>query len=239
MQRPAERQRWIAYYRVSTDKQGRSGLGLEAQQTTVADFIKARGGYLSASYTEVESGRRADRPELGKAIEHARRAKARLVVAKLDRLTRDTVFLLTLLDGGTDVAFCDLPDIPLGPMGRYFLTSWVAIAELERGLISDRTKRALGAYKARGGLLGAARPNHPGPTPEARRNGSKRSGEISKERAEKALLLVGPKIRELRGQGLTLQAIATQLNAEDIPTARNRIWTHVQVLNVLRRPVPA
>jgi DNA invertase Pin-like site-specific DNA recombinase len=235
MDKAPERQRWIAYYRVSTQKQGRSGLGLEAQQATVAEFIRARGGYLSASYTEVESGRRADRPELARAIEHARRAQGKLVVAKLDRLTRDTVFFLTLIDGGSDVVFCDLPDVPPGPMGRFFLTMMVAVAELERGFTSRRTKDAMAAYKARGGVLGAARADVPSLTPEARTEGSKRSGEVSRARAEKGLALVGPIIRELRGKGLTLQAIADQLNTDDIPTARKKRWTHVQVLNVLRR----
>jgi len=149
--------RFIAYFRVATDKQGRSGLGLEAQQAAVADFLNGGDWTLLGRYTEVESGRKSDRPELAKALQACRAHRAALVIAKLDRLTRDTKFLLTLLDSGADVLFCDLPQIPAGPMGRFMLTQMVSVAELEAGLISSRTKAALAAAKARGQQLGGFR----------------------------------------------------------------------------------
>src|SRR5262249_9786304 len=154
----------VAYYRVSTQKQGKSGLGLEAQQGTLNAYATSNGGTIAKSFIEVESGKKSDRPELAKAIAHAKRSKATLVVAKLDRLARNCKFLLTIVESGADVVFCDFPTIPPGPTGKFILTQMAAVAELEAGLISQRTKAALEAYKARGGLLGGAHPDHAGLT---------------------------------------------------------------------------
>jgi DNA invertase Pin-like site-specific DNA recombinase len=148
----------IAYYRVSTARQGASGLGLEGQGAAVTAYARAGGATLLRAYTEVETGKRSDRPELGKALADSKRSRGRLVIAKLDRLARNARFLLTLIESGVDVAFCDLPSVPAGAVGKFLLTQMAAVAELEAGLISERTKAALTAYKARGGLLGAARP---------------------------------------------------------------------------------
>ena len=142
----------IAYYRVSTVSQGKSGLGLEAQRAAVVAFM----GEPAQEFVEVESGRRTTRPKLMEAIEAARSTKSVLVVAKLDRLARNARFLLEITDSGIDVAFCDLPDLPAGPMGRFFLTMMAAVAELESGMISERTKAALKAAKVRGTKLGTA-----------------------------------------------------------------------------------
>src|SRR5205814_10155568 len=115
--------RYCAYYRVSTDKQGVSGLGLDAQKAKVKDFLDGGRWQLVASFTETESGRRDDRPELVRALAYCKKHKGvKLVVATLSRLTRDTRFLLALLDGNVDVVFCDLPQVPPGAMGRFFLT---------------------------------------------------------------------------------------------------------------------
>jgi DNA invertase Pin-like site-specific DNA recombinase len=143
---------FVAYYRVSTDQQGRSGLGLEAQKATVASYISSSHGKIGAEFEEVESGSRDDRPQLVLALAACRTRRATLILAKLDRLARNTSFLLSVVRGAGDagVVFCDLPQLPPGPGGAFILTMFAAVAELERGLISQRTKAALTAVKARG-----------------------------------------------------------------------------------------
>ena len=143
----------VAYYRVSTDKQGRSGLGLEAQRQAVRDRLDGGSWQLVGEYTQVESGRRARRPELEEALAACKKHKAKLVVAKLDRLSRNTRFLLTLIESGVDGLFADLPEVR-GAMGKFILTQMTAIAELEAGLAGERTKAALAAAKQRGVRLG-------------------------------------------------------------------------------------
>ena len=132
----------IAYYRVSTDRQKRSGLGLEAQQATVQAFL-GDGCPPVMEFTETESGRNNHRTELNKALAACRVHEATLVIAKLDRLSRNQGFLMSLIDGGVDVVFCDVPEIPSGATGRFILQQMAAVAELEAGLISERTKAAL------------------------------------------------------------------------------------------------
>ncbi|MGY3465500.1 hypothetical protein ACVW0I_002371 [Bradyrhizobium sp. LM6.11] len=145
----------VAYYRVSTDRQGRSGLGLDAQRVAVQGFIDASGGWPPVSeFTETESGRKVDRPQLAAALAACRVHRAVLVIAKLDRLSRNQSFLMALIDGGVDVLFCDLPQIPAGAVGRFMLQQMSAVAELEAGLISERTKAALAAKVARDGAVG-------------------------------------------------------------------------------------
>src|SRR5262245_24872730 len=112
----------IAYRRGSTERQGRSGLGLEAQDASVSDYARASASQVLRTYTEVETGKRSDRPELARALADAKRSKTVLFVAKLDRLTRNTSFLLTLLESGVYVAFCDLPQVPPGAMGKFVVT---------------------------------------------------------------------------------------------------------------------
>lgn len=144
--------KYVAYYRVSTQKQGQSGLGLEAQRTAVNSFVQARGEVI-AEYTEIESGRRADRPQLALAMRHARRAKATLVIAKLDRLARNVKFLATLMEEKVLLAFCDMPDA-----NEFTLHIMAAVAQHEAKAISQRTKDALAAAKARGVRLGGTVP---------------------------------------------------------------------------------
>lgn len=145
----------VAYYRVSTTAQGRSGLGLEAQRTAVADLARARGLTLLAEFTEVESGKRNDRPVLTEALHHARLTNAVLVIAKLDRLSRNAAFLLTLRDSGVRFLAADVPDandLTIGVLA--------VIAQAEREAISRRTKEALAAIKQktdRGGSHVSAR----------------------------------------------------------------------------------
>ncbi len=142
---------FISYIRVSTKRQGQSGLGLEAQQATVAAYVGPNQSI--AEYREVESGRKNDRPQLRLALDHCRRTGATLIIARIDRLARNARFLLEILDAGVPLVFCDLPQVS-GPQGRFMLTALAGVAELESGLISDRTRKALAAAKARGVRLG-------------------------------------------------------------------------------------
>ncbi len=144
---------FVSYCRVSTQKQGRSGLGLDAQREAVKGYLNGGDWRIVGEFVEVESGRNADRPELAKALACARLHRAALVVAKVDRLTRSSAFLHKLLEAGVDVRFADLPQIE-GPTGRFMLTQMAAVAELEAGMIGDRTRKALQAAKARGVKLG-------------------------------------------------------------------------------------
>lgn len=137
--------RAVAYYRVSTSEQGRSGLGLEAQKAAVEDYLARDEAILVAEFTEVESGARNDRPQLQAALKRAQLSCATLVIAKLDRLSRNAAFLLTLRDAGTDFVAVDMPNANRVTMGIM-----AVIAEEERRLISERTKAAMRAAKARG-----------------------------------------------------------------------------------------
>jgi len=148
--------RFVAYTRVSTVRQGRSGLGLEAQRAAVASYLNGGSWKLIGEYQEIESGRRSDRPELLKALSHCRSHGAALIVAKVDRLARSQSFLSKILDAGVDVRFCDLPQIE-GPTGRFLLQSMMSVAELEAGMISARTTAALAAARANGRKLGGRR----------------------------------------------------------------------------------
>lgn len=231
---PKMSNRFVAYYRVSTKKQGASGLGLEAQRADLVTFIERTGGEVAKEFTEVESGKNNDRPQLEAAIAFARRSKATLLVAKLDRLSRNLAFLASLMESGLDFIAVDNPHA-----NRFTVHILAAVAEHERELISKRTKAALGAAKARGAKLGSARPGH-WRGREAKRlqgalKGAKRAGEAHRVNADRAYADVLPIIQELHGEGKSLRAIAAELNAQGIPTRRCRTWGPAQVLNVLKR----
>ena len=147
---------FLAYYRVSTGKHGKSGLGIEAQRQAVATYLNGGNWRIVGEFVEVESGRRSDRPELDKALATARVRQVPLVVAKVGRLTRSVAFLSRLLEAGVDVRFADLPAIE-GATGKFLLQQMAAVAELEAGMISARTKAALAAAKRRGVKLGGDR----------------------------------------------------------------------------------
>ena len=155
----------IAYYRVSTERQGQSGLGIEAQKAKVQQMAAERGAVVVAEFIEVESGRKNDRPELAAALEEARRRGAAVAVAKLDRIARDAEFVLRLsreaaANGMAGFLFADLPDVDATTAaGRMVLTVMASVAEFEARRISERTKEALAAAKARGVKLGGLRPN--------------------------------------------------------------------------------
>jgi DNA invertase Pin-like site-specific DNA recombinase len=146
--------RFVAYHRESTERQGASGLGLEAQQKATRDYLNGGAWELVGEFVEVESGKRADRPELAKALETCRRHKAKLVIAKLDRLSRNLAFIATLMEAGVEFVAVDNPHA-----NKLTVHILAAVAQHEREMISERTKAALQAAKARGMRLG--NPNLP------------------------------------------------------------------------------
>ena len=225
--------KFVAYYRVSTGRQGKSGLGLEAQREAVKVYLNGGDWTIVGEYTEVESGKNADRPALEKALAAARMHRASLVVSKVDRLTRSVAFLSRLLEASVDVRFADLPQIE-GATGRFLLQQMVAVAELEAGMISARTKAALAAAKKRGAKLGGNR----GVTPTAKMR--KLSTAALQKRADERAADIAPAIKALQEAGKTsLRAIADGLNAQNIPTSRgNGEWTATQVMRVLERLDP-
>jgi DNA invertase Pin-like site-specific DNA recombinase len=229
--------RYIAYLRVSTDQQGRSGLGLEAQREAVAAYLRTRpGAVLVDEHVEIESGKRRDRPELAKALAACRGHRAALVVAKLDRLARDAGFLLTVLDGAPTecgVVFCDLPTVPEGPVGRFLVSQMAAVAELEAGLIGQRTKAALAAAKARGVVLGGWRGGH-APTDADRAKAILAHTANAASRAAD----LAPVLEQLRVEGAgSFGALAAALNSRGIPATRGGRWTATSVRRVMARLV--
>jgi DNA invertase Pin-like site-specific DNA recombinase len=210
-------------------RQGRSGLGLEAQRQAVANYLNGGDWRIVAEFTEIESGKRSDRPELDNALAAARLYRVPLVVSKVDRLTRSVSFLSRLLDAGVDVRFCDLPQIE-GPTGLFVLQQMVSVAQLEAGMISKRTKEALAAAKRRGKQLGG----HRGKVPT--QSHRKRAVESLQAKADARATDLAPVIAELQAAGCeSLRAIAAGLNARGIPTARGGNWSAVQVQRVIER----
>jgi DNA invertase Pin-like site-specific DNA recombinase len=223
--------RFVSYLRVSTDKQGRSGLGLEAQRETVASFLNGGNWQLVDEFVEVESGRASDRPELDKALARCRVMGATLIVANVSRLTRNPDFMTRLVEAGVDVRFCDLPKIE-GPAGKFMLRQMLAVAELEAGLISERTKKALAAAKARGVKLGGDRGNLPTVGDKGRTVSLAKRQDKAVRRAND----LAPIIAELKASGAaSLGQIAAGLNARGICTPRGGEWSAVQVKRVLNR----
>jgi len=215
----------VAYYRVSTDKQGKSGLGLDAQRDAVRQFL--RDDYPPIKeYREVESGKRADRPELRKALGYAKINNAALIVAKVDRLARNVAFLETVLASGVDVVFCDIPQVQ-GAMGRFILQQLAAVAQLEAGLISERTKAALRAAKERGRKLGGYRGAKVDPALGTAARMAK-ADEIAGRYADT--------IKDLRSEGCgTAYALAKALNARGIPSPRGGRWQATTVDRLIAR----
>lgn len=208
---------FVVYFRVSTDKQGKSGLGLEAQRQAVTDFVAGR-GIIAAEFTEVESTRKK-RPQLIAALDACRKYKATLLIARLDRLARNVAFISNLMESRVDFVAVDMPEA-----NRLTIHILAAVAEHEREMISKRTSAALQAAKARGVVLG-----NPTPLPA-----SKKAIAALKEQTQAYHATVKPLVTKLRDQGYTLTAIAEELNTRKVPTARGGLWYPSTVRHVLR-----
>lgn len=249
----------IGYRRVSTQRQGVSGLGLDAQDYAITQYAGLTQGDLVRSYTEIETGTKDEmenRPELLKAIAHSRRAGARLVIAKLDRLARSVYVTATLHKTGVDFICCDNPGA-----NRMTIQILAVMAESEGKMISQRVKDALRAYKdgkrvsrrvqeeyaklgidvpqevidATAGKLGAHLTQCRNLTPEARALGARAAGEVHRRKAiERYSDLIGH-MKQMRKSGSTLQAIADELNGQGHLTGRQKPWSHVQVKRILDR----
>jgi DNA invertase Pin-like site-specific DNA recombinase len=220
----------VSYIRVSTKGQEASGLGLEAQQALVERYRDSVGGTSVAEYRETESGKNNDRPELAKALAHAKRVRGTLVIAKLDRLARNVPVISGLMESGVNFVVAESPNDD-----RFVLHIKAAMAEEERKKISDRTKAALTALKARGVKLGAARPGARRLTGGANPEASRKAGEVSAANATAAYDEIAPLVCQLRANGVSLQAIADRLNAEGHTTRQGKPWNKVQVGRVLKR----
>lgn len=220
--------RVVAYYRVSTDGQGRSGLGLEAQRSAVRHLCDARDWSIIAEFTEIESGKRNSRPQLAAALNRAKVMGAKLVVAKLDRLSRDAEFTLKVRNSGVDFACADNPDV-----NRLTIGLLAVINEDERDRIAERTRVALAAAKARGVRLG-----NPNGAASLRRAGKGNGAALKAVKANAAARAVdyAPIIRDIRAGGaVSLPAIAKELNERGIITARGGRWHPSSVRNLLSR----
>lgn len=207
---------FVAYYRVSTDRQGRSGLGLEAQEKAVQDFLSGGEPRLIASLTEVETGKNNDRPELRMALALCRKHKAKLVIAKLDRLSRNLAFIATLMDSGVEFVAVDNPHA-----NKLTIHILAAVAQHEREMIGERTRAALQAAKRRGVRLG--------------RNGADRLAPAFRKAAEARAIELIPLIARLKGEGKSARAIARELHERRVPTPKGGAWHAQSVLRVLKR----
>jgi DNA invertase Pin-like site-specific DNA recombinase len=213
--------KFVAYYRVSTDRQGQSGLGLDAQRAAVAKHIGT--AELVAEFTEVESGRKNDREQLAAALATAKRTKSMLVIAKLDRLARNVHFISGLLESNVPFVCADMPEAD-----RTFLQMMAVFAEWEARKISERTKAALAQVKAQGRTLGC-------PTPEI---GSAAGIARIQAKADAYAQRVGPVVRDIMNRcgANTLRDIAAELTMRGIETPRgNTDWRASQVSNLLKR----
>jgi DNA invertase Pin-like site-specific DNA recombinase len=220
-QMSAHRDKFVAYYRVSTDRQGQSGLGLEAQRSAVLAYVNGGSWTRFAEFTEVESGKHADRPQLAAALAACKKHKAKLVIAKLDRLSRNLAFIATLMDSGVEFVAVDNPHA-----NKLTVHILAAVAQHEREMISQRTRDALQAAKARGKRLG--NPN----LASARQ----RALEANSAAADRFSGNVRPIIEQIQKSGVSsLRGVARALTARGIKTARGGEWTARMVINVLER----
>ena len=217
--------RYVAYYRVSTQKQGRSGLGLEAQKQAVKDFLSQFGGELTAEYMEVESGKNPDRPEFTQAAEYAELTNGVLLVAKLDRLSRDLHFVTSLQKRGIRFKLCDLPEID-----QLTIHILAAMAEHEAKMIATRTKRAMAQAKEKGIVLG-------NPNLANVRNRNVSSANKSRTRVQsdwKVKVLKVINNIKVSQQLLTCQDIADELNRRGLTSQRGKPFTVPIVSSLMR-----
>ena len=231
----------IAYYRVSTEGQGRSGLGLDAQRQAVTALCHSRGWQIMADYTEVESGKLADRQQLTAALHHAKVTGGTLVIAKLDRLSRNAAFITALQDSGAKFIAADMPEA-----NELTVHIMAAVAQAERQAIAKRTREALAAAKARGTWAKAdgtpykssSRLGNPNGAAAIRRaaKGNGASLESIKGNADAFATDLAPIVDRLRTEGLTsLPQIARGLNEGGFATPRGRKWHPSSVSNLIKR----
>lgn len=214
--------KFISYLRVSTAKQGQSGLGLDAQRAAISGYLNGGSWTLLQEFVEVESGKNNDRPQLAAAFEVCRLTGARLLIAKLDRLSRDASFLLGLERAGVEFVACDMPHA-----NRLTIGIMAVVADEERRMISARTKAALSAAKARGTVLGGFRG---GPKVDHAQG----TAALVKQ-ADDFAARVGPMIADMRAEGFSLAGIAERLNERQIRTARGGVWAAMSVKRILDR----
>lgn len=217
--------KYISYYRVSTAKQGKSGLGLEAQKKMVADFVAVNGGELVKEHVEIESGAKSERPELLAAIRHADLVGGKLLVGKLDRLSRDLHFILSLQKSKVDFVVCDLPGCD-----NFTINIYGALAQREREMIAVRTKAGLQARKARGEKMGTNNLK-----PEMVAEASAKGVAVLKKTADDFAGRVRPVIEGLQARGMSLRGIAAELEKLGVKSARGGAWTPTAVKNILAR----
>jgi DNA invertase Pin-like site-specific DNA recombinase len=206
--------RFIAYYRVSTDHQGIDGNGIAAQRKAVEDYLNGGRWKLLGEFTEVESGKRADRPELAKAIAACKKHRAKLVIAKLDRLSRNVHFISGLMERKIDFVACDMPSA-----NAFMINIYAAVAQEERRMISERTKAGLAAARSRGVVLGGPR--------LAEINETQRADAAARAQA------IAPVLAELAG--MSANAAAIELNARGVATPTGRPWSAKTVIRVRER----
>ena len=220
--------KYVVYYRVSTKRQGRSGLGLKGQENAVMAFLNGSKSRIVAEYTEIESGKRDDRPQFQKAVKSAQENDATLLVAKLDRLSRDLHFVTGLQKEGIDFTACDMPDA-----NRLTINIIAVMAQQEREMISERTRTALKAAKAKGRKLGAANRKI---KKALRAKGWKNSIKTRRERALRFAENLRPKIEELRiSEGKPLQKIVDHFNSYAVPAPMGGGWSISQLQRVMTR----
>ena len=221
--------KFIAYYRVSTTKQGQSGLGLEAQQAAVADYLKSNAGDLITEYTEVQSGSKDDRPELQAALRQCRLTGATLLIAKLDRLSRNRSFLMSVQDSSVQFVAVDMPE------ANHFTVGLMAcLADYERQLISERTKAALKAAKARGVKLGNPRLSEVRPTDTTKARQAKIIK--AKQRNAEMVEIINEMVEAMRPDQrdcVSLRTLASLLNDAGYKTARGKEWHPTSVSRLL------
>lgn len=220
--------KFVSYIRVSTAKQGASGLGLEAQKEAITRYLNGGNWEVLSEFIEVESGKNSDRPQLTRALQHCQMTGATLVIAKLDRLSRDLHFISSLQKAGIEFIACDMPSA-----NKFTIHIFAALAEHEREMISQRTKAALAALKARGVKLG----NPENLTKAAAAKGAINASAARTAKADEFAAQVGATIKAFHAEGLSLNKIAAKLNDIQILTARGKAggWTAMGVKNLLAR----
>lgn len=226
--------KFITYFRVSTERQGRSGLGLAAQEAAVAAYVESKGGEVLETFTEVESGKRDDRPQLAAAFEYADLTGATVVFAKLDRLSRNAAFLLNLRDSGVKFVALDCPELDTLSLGMR-----AVIAQHEREMISSRTKAALQAARKRLAKEGRRLGNPNGLPVVAARKGREAGARAKKATANAFAAKLAPIVSSIKAKGQdSLSGIAAALNSKRVLTPRGAEWDAKAVSRLLAR-IPA